>query len=82
MIQSKVIEVRFFYKGKLHMRKVDKMNFYFDNYNYTIYRLQGKTTNYDLLKCGIWWEVNVGNERLDNKLIEALGKAIDAIEPR
>lgn len=82
MFHATSLHIRFHYKGMVHFRQIDKINFHLESENYTLYRIRGKKCNYDLLKSGIWWEVNVGVDRLDHKLVEALGKAIDAVDTK
>jgi hypothetical protein len=79
MFFAKEINIEFDYNGRLIRRKIDKITFYYSTDPYTLYRIKGKEHNYDLLKCGIWWQVH-GIDRLPEKLLNALGKAIDKAE--
>lgn len=79
MLQVKEFEIQFNYQGKLVTRKIDKIIFNFDDYSYTLYRIKGKKSNFDLLKSGKWWQVNIV-EKLPIKLIDAIGEGIDSIE--
>jgi hypothetical protein len=72
------ISITFTYKGKAYTRTIDKIKFSYDDYSYTLYRILGVKCNYNLLKCGKWWQVNIV-QMLDENLIQAIGSAIDAI---
>lgn len=79
MLQTTVLTITFEHQGKPVTRNIDKIKFIFDTYDYTIYRLQGKTCNFDLLKCGKWWQVDVV-EQLPVVLLEKIGEAIDKVD--
>lgn len=79
MLQTHVLEIKFTHKGKTVERKIDKIIFIFEAYTYTLYRLKGKECNYDLLKCGKWWQVDVV-KRLQPDLLGKIGEAIDNCE--
>ncbi|MDB5032224.1 hypothetical protein [Mucilaginibacter sp.] len=81
MYNSTSLDIEFTYRGQLHKRKVDKLMFTYTAYSYTIYRLKGKTANFDLIKAGKWWQVDVV-EALRPKLLEAIGDAIDRVESK
>lgn len=79
MFQATELTITFEHQGKTVIRKIDKIKFIFDDYTYTIYRLKGTKANFDLLKYGKWWQVDVV-ERLPLLLLEKIGKAIEAVD--
>lgn len=79
MLQTTVIPIEFDYNGVRQMRNVDKLIFIYQAYQYSIYRIQGKECNFDLIKYGKWWQVNTV-KLFPGDLLEIIGDAIDKAE--